>query len=41
MSAALIVEEGAKPPLQSGRETVDPDHEIRALAELLPIVTGR
>jgi putative hydrolase of the HAD superfamily len=41
MSAALIVEEGVNPPFQSDRETVDPDHEIRTLAELLPIVTGR
>jgi putative hydrolase of the HAD superfamily len=40
MTAVLIVEEGAKPPLQSGRATVDPDHEIRTLSELIPIATG-
>lgn len=41
MTAALIVEEGSAPPFQSGRERLAPDHEIRALAELLPIVGAR
>ena len=38
MTAALIVEEGGKPPLQIGRETLDPDYEIRSLSELIGIV---
>lgn len=38
MTAVLLLEEGAIPPLQSGRETMAPDHEIRALAELAKLV---
>ena len=38
MRAALLVEEGAKPPLQSGEVLPEPDYEIRALAEIVNIV---
>jgi 2-haloalkanoic acid dehalogenase type II len=38
MTAALIVEGDTKPPLQSGRESVPPDHEIRALSDLIGLV---
>ncbi len=38
MRTALIVEPGVLPPLQSGKETVEPDHQIGALSELLSIV---
>ncbi len=40
MTTALIVEEGAPPPGQFG-ELPSADHEIRALAELVPIVRER
>lgn len=39
MRTALIVEEGAPPPGQFG-DLPAPDHEIRALAELVPLVRG-
>jgi len=38
MNTALIVEEGVTPPLQSGKETVEPDHRIESLSDLLEIV---
>jgi HAD superfamily hydrolase (TIGR01509 family) len=38
MTAALIVEADSKPPLQSGRESVAPDHEIRTLSDLIALV---
>jgi len=38
MTAALIVEGDEKPPLQSGRPTVAPDHEIAALSDLIALV---
>jgi HAD superfamily hydrolase (TIGR01509 family) len=38
MTAALIVEGDSKPPLQSSRESVPPDHEIRALSDLIALV---
>lgn len=38
MKTALIVEPGVTPPLQSGKETVEPDHQIDALADLLDIL---
>ena len=38
MRTALIVEDGIEPPLQSGRQTPDPDHVIRRLAELKHLV---
>ena len=39
MRTALIVEPGMSPPLQSGRETVDPDHQIDELSDLLQILS--
>lgn len=38
MRSVLIIEEGIEPPLQTGRDTVEPDHTIRALSELRQIV---
>jgi len=38
MRTALIIEEGIEPPLQIGRDGVDPDHTIRSLSELKAIV---
>jgi len=38
MRTVLIVEEGIEPPMQTGREAIDPDHTIRELAELTGIV---
>ena len=38
MGTVLIVEEGIHPPLQSGKETVDPDHQIEQLSELKNLV---
>lgn len=40
MRTVLIVEEGIKPPLQSGKETVAADHEISSLRELTYLVNG-
>ena len=34
MQTVLIVEEGVQPPLQTGRETVAPNHRIEQLSEL-------
>ena len=39
MQTALIKEPGVTAPLQSGKKTVAPDHEINALSELLEILT--
>ena len=38
MQTALIAESGVEPPLQTGQETVNPDHTIATLAELLHIL---
>lgn len=38
MTAALIVEGDAEPPLQDGRESVPPDYRIQALSELIALV---
>jgi len=38
MQTALIVEAGVEPPLQSGKETVDPDYRIDELRDLLDIL---
>lgn len=38
MRTALIAEPGIEPPLQSGKETVDPDYQIGELSDLLNIV---
>jgi FMN phosphatase YigB (HAD superfamily) len=38
MRTVLIQEEGIHPPLQAGRETVDPDHVINNLAELKELI---
>ncbi len=38
MTAALIVEGDAGPPLQDGREPTPADHEIRALSDLIALV---
>lgn len=38
MRTALIVEPGVVAPLQSGKETVDPDHTIGELSDLLNIL---
>ena len=38
MKTALISEPGVTPPLQSGKETVEPDHKIDALTDLLDIL---
>ena len=40
MRTALIVEEGVEPPLQAGKQTVDPDHTITSLSELKALVAG-
>lgn len=34
MRTVLIVEDGIEPPMQTGREAIDPDHTIRELREL-------
>ncbi len=41
MRTALIVDGGMEPPLQSGRETIAPDHTINNLAELTAILGRR
>jgi FMN phosphatase YigB (HAD superfamily) len=38
MRAALIREPDTTPPLQTGRETLTPDHEIETLSELKDLV---
>jgi FMN phosphatase YigB (HAD superfamily) len=38
MTAALITEGDTKPPLQNGRESTPPDHEIEALSDLIALV---
>jgi len=38
MQTALISEPGVTPPLQSGKQTVEPDHKIDALTDLLDIL---
>lgn len=38
MRTVLIIEEGIEPPLQTGRDAVDPDHTIRTLSELKEMV---
>ena len=38
MTTALIVEDGGAPPLQTGRATTAPDHQIRSLSELLELI---
>jgi 2-haloalkanoic acid dehalogenase type II len=40
MKTALIIDGGMEPPLQSGRDTVDPDHIIHELGELKGILAG-
>lgn len=40
MQTVLIVEEGVQPPLQAGRETVEPDHRIEQLSELKNLVAA-
>ena len=39
MTTVLLAEEGATPPLQSGKPTVAADHEIHALSELMKLVS--
>lgn len=34
MRTVLIVEDGIEPPMQTGRDAIDPDHTIRELSEL-------
>ncbi|MFT5417092.1 MAG: 2-haloacid dehalogenase [Gammaproteobacteria bacterium] len=38
MRTVLITEHGLEPPLQTGKKSVDPDHSIQALAELIDLV---
>ncbi len=38
MNTVLIREEGLEPPLQVGRETVEPDYTITSLAEIRGLV---
>jgi hypothetical protein len=38
MNTVLIVEDGIEPPLQSGRETPEPDYVITSLAQLKDLV---
>ena len=38
MRTALIAEPGVTAPLQSGKATVEPDHEIATLSDLLEII---
>ena len=38
MRTALIVDDGMEPPMQTGRETVTPDHTVHTLAELRNIL---
>ena len=40
MRTVLIVQEGVTPPMQSGKPTPEPDHEITHLAELPDLVPG-
>ena len=39
MTTALIKEEGTTAPLQTGRVTAAPDHEISSLSELISLVS--
>jgi 2-haloalkanoic acid dehalogenase type II len=41
MKAALIIDGGMEPPLQTGRDTVTPDHTIHNLSELKEILAKR
>lgn len=38
MRTVLIVEDGIEPPMQTGRDAIDPDHTIRELRELTALV---
>ncbi|MGR9090655.1 MAG: HAD family hydrolase [Gammaproteobacteria bacterium] len=38
MRTVLIVEDGIEPPMQTGRDAIDPDHTIRELRELTALI---
>ena len=40
MRTVLIVEDGIEPPMQTGRDAIDPDHTIRELRELTALTAG-